>query len=635
MVTLLDRSDTGVNVVSIGVVPGVSPAATDNTALLNQFAANGYSIYFPPGEYYINSAVAFNGANNVKMWGDGARIYNLSDSTQMFTFTNCDKVEVQGLTFHTFYYLNRTSTNGASVTTALLVDNCKAVRLHNNVVEGFQCHAMRITGGSDISVANNTFLDGHWLPGGSNQQQDTACIKFWIDGTNSRPRDVVITGNQCNTKALIGISAQHATQKTVVANNSCIARETNGTLITGYVADAPKAGIEMQYYADASRTYVGADNDDFDQLVITGNNVSGCRFSGITGQSSLRANAVHPGARAIVSSNTVRYCGTSNQNNTGNLTGGINWIGYRDLVVSNNIIKNIPNDQLQANGSNALCIQGIWARTDGSANLGTPTSCVVTGNIITDCQARGVYITSESSAANPNSGDITLSDNIIQDINNNDFIRVQVPAGTFRAGHVHITGNKIASTKTVGQYIMRVEVGTTEPAECIIANNTCNFRDATFSTTTRPIIETSVTKAIISGNRIIGNGDGIGLNLRSLTTGQRFDQMLINSNSIDSCNIGVGSSNGATYGPFLLSNTTITNSTTSAIQNPRSVKHGHWENGKAIMYDDVDPTVGATAPEGTYLAGDSIQNTLANSTNDVTGWFSTGSGGWVPGVQIP
>ena len=391
----------------------------------------------------------------------------------------------------------------------------------------------------------------------------------------------------------------------------------------------------MQYFADASRGYVGADNDDYDQLIITGNNCQGARFSGIGGQSSQRASAVHPGANAIVSNNTIRYCGTSNENNTSNLTGGISWIGYRNLIVSNNFISNIPNDQQQPNGSQAIVIQSIWARVDGSTNTSTPNSCLVEGNIISNCEARGLYITAQNSGSASNgTGDIIVSGNIIQDINNNDFIRVEVPAGTYRTGYVNINNNRLASTKTVGQFILRVELGTTEPAECLIANNDLNFRDATFSTTTRPLIEIFPDRAIVTGNRLIGNAAGIGLNLRASATGQRFDRTIIAENQIHDCEIGVGSNSGSTYGPFLLSNTTLTNCNTN-IQHPRSVKHGHWENGKAIMYDDVDPTVGATAPQGTYLAGDSIQNTLANSTGDVMNWYSTGSGGWVPGVQIP
>ena len=640
MVRAVDNTSKGVNVVAIGVVEGSVGAATTNADLLNQYASDGYSLYFPPGEYHIDRVVTFNSQTDIKLYGDGARIYQTNDLVRMFDFRNCDRVEVTGLTFHTAYFTTRTSAGGAAFSCCLWMNLCTNVNVHHNSVRGFHTHAFRFNGCAGLIVDSNSFTDGHWSPdpGTSNPElEDTACIMIWVeDGGTTKSKDVIITNNNCNTMVVNQIQMLHGIQKCIVSNNNLIARDENGNEITAYDALAPKSGIDVSYFAVTP--YTGADDQDYDQYVISGNNIQGCRFAGISGQSVARASAVHPNVRGVIVNNNIRWCGTTqNTGLTSNLQGGIIWAGYRELVIANNTITNIPNDG-GANGTSCISIMGIWARTDGSTNSGTPTSVNIQGNIISNSAARGIYVVSQSPgiAASNNSGDINIDNNIIQDIDGAEFIRVVVPVNTYRSGHVHITNNKIASTKTIGAYVCRVEMGSLGAGECMIANNTFNMQDANF-TAQRAVLDIVTQEFLITGNRIKGDGqagNAVGIDLRSTVSGERFTRALIADNQIDNCKIGVGSSSGTSYGPFLLSNCSLSNCGTT-VEFPKSVKHGHWENSKAIMYEDVDPTNAPDAPEGTYLAGDIIFNTNMTQTGDALGWCYAGSGNWLPLVAVP
>lgn len=620
MVALANRGARGMNVVDAGVKVGIAHAAA-NTSLLQQWAGLGYSLYFPPGQYFINGNIAWNATNDVKLWGDAASIQMTVDMVRMFDFKSVNRLEIEGLTFHTLYYTLRSSLGGAAQTSPIYTELCKMVNIHHNNFEGFQCHAIRMDGGTDIQICNNNFRDGHWISGGTQQQADTACIKMWRAAAGqARAREVLIQGNNCNTLALVGISAQHAMRKAVVTGNNVIAKDQNDVPLEGYAQHAPKSGIELQYYADASFGYTGADDEDYDQFVISDNNVQGCRFTGIGGQSHVRAVAVHPGVRGVILGNTIKHCGTdTNTGITSNLMGGLNWIGYRDLIVKGNIITDIPNVGGAVTGVNSLLIQNLWPRVDGSGNTSSPTSCNIEGNIISNCDARGIYITDRT-------GDINVQGNTVQDINGNEFIRVVVPASTFRAGHVKVDNNKLASTKPVGQYGLRVEVGTTEPAECSVSGNTLNFRNAS-STVPRVLMEIVPDRAVVKGNRITGFGaNSIGMNLNSFSNA-RQRECLLDTNQVENCETGVTGNSGASRGPYLLNHTTFTNCTTD-IGRPH-ILPGVWANGQAIAYAPSVPPAG-----GNWEIGDTIFHS-APATGQPLGWICAGSGAGAASIWVP
>ena len=573
----------------------------ENSSVLQYWADQGFSVYFPPGAYEFSQSIKWNSQDKISVWGQGSAVYQTEPGQRLFEFDNCNGVSVRNMHMHTHFFTSRVAGSDASNEALTYANSCNEVEYLSNTYEGFACYVCFARGGRNITIKNNRFLDGVWIDGPAIQ---TADIRLGRDGNNVCD-SVIITGNHCNTMSLLGISSQQPSKHTICSHNNVISKDNAGNPITAYRVDARKSGVELQYYTDSTQAQLTSTDDFNYEMEIDNNKISGVRFAGINCQET-PTDMVHSGIRGSISGNKIRYCGLEDLDSAvSNRQGGICVNQYRDLQINDNVINNIPNDG-GMNGTSAI-IAGHGIERSASTG-GSFSSLHVEGNIISNCASRGIYLDT--------AGNANIIGNTVQDITGNRYLHVVSPPGRTRAGKVVVDGNQFAGETPLTTDVVRIE-SNADIADYIVTDNLLDFSASTVTGQFSYLLLFG-TKLTVANNRVIGNGgQSRGLNLATEQNKRMIEAMLSN-NTFRNCGEGVRSIANALRGPFILLNHTFENCTTNI--GSASIFNGMWTSDKAVVYGSGPPT------EGNWLVGDMVFNNAIAGPAQPQGWYCSAAG---------
>ena len=603
-----------INVQGIGVQEGAGVGATvrgNNTQRLATYAAEGYSFTFPAGTYEINNVISWNGTDNISVTGSGAHVVQFGDGNKTFAFTSCDNVLVDGLKITGPYRANRAGVTGgysAGDEALIWTNQCDDVRIVNNVCLGSCVHSVSVNNVQGAMIAGNQFYDGDWDTLASNSAD------IFLGGT--KVREATVTGNRCCSNTLLGIMCLDPNANTVIADNTVVTMDASRAELTAASPGLRKAGIEIQY-----NTGTHDESTSEYEAVISNNKIANCRWSGI----SLQYNGLQPGGMrgTIVGNNIRNVCletGTPSQY----LQAGILCSGYREVVISSNVVTKV-NDMpsLAAGGA------GIQLALAADTYLGEVPSAIVSGNLISDCTGKAIRMYDIT-------GDVVLNGNLIRDFDMG--LEVFTLSTPTRMAKMVVTGNEWYSERQVDSTQLSIAIATT--TDLTFSNNHIELL-GTF-TSSYYGMQVSSPNCRIFGNRFLANGTvGNQRALRVMGTTARHTELQCANNSFENWNIGFFVEGSATtIGPVLHSNcefiactTPTANSQVNIVFPGRRFANNVNKQNVEVFHTDTPVTSGG----GNWLAGDRVIHNGASSGQPM-GWVCTIAGNpgtWIPMASMP
>jgi hypothetical protein len=621
MTVSYEHAVRSINALSVGITAGVtgSPAIQDDNAQIARvYAMRGYSIYFPAGEYEFSDEILYDTETGVKVWGDSAILYQVTDNKRLFRFNSVTNLEVAGLHMRSPYY-GRQTTNGVQQweESLIMADQCENVRIHHNICEGYSCYAMGCIGGDTINICDNQFKDGNWDATNSNSA-DIAIVEVQAQPTLNA-REIIVSRNQCNTMSLVGIMSLRPTRNFTCNDNMVISKDKNNNEIVSYLITGRKEGIQLQYHTDELEGNDDQDSSQY-QMLIQGNQVQGCRYAGISCQSSTYFTQNSGGIRGTISNNLVRHCALEQ---TGPITeyvqNGITVNNCRDLIISNNVIKDIE----WTTGNNGSAAIFVRHGSDTAPNTGgTLKTTIIEGNIIADCRSIGIRL--------HDVGDIIIKGNLLRDVERTALTMIETSA-RIRSGKMTLTDNVFVSALDFSG--TRVILQGDDP-DYIISNNRFEFT-GTITTGNPYWLSLKAPKATVTGNVFIGPGSastarGMYINVAAMGDPLvRFEEMIISDNSFKGFQYGYFlSNNDPLIGPIVHNNTVFVDVDRPVWNTQKySIYAGDRHNvgqddNLLTVYSDASPD---SVSAGNWVVGDYVKNNNLVGATEL-GWICTGAG---------
>ncbi len=635
MTVLTEHAVTHVNALGIGVTPGEGLSATDrsnNSHRINAYLSGGFSVYFPPGHYEISAELLVVGHDNVKIWGDDATLKQVTAAARAIHCVDVTNLEISGLTVRTSYYDRQAlSTVSWGAETPIFVENCNQVRIHDNLVEGFEGGGIVCRGGEQITIVDNQCRNSAWNP------TDPGGGDIFLTAGDQNPSRVIINNNQCNGNSLFGIGMTYISRHLTCSDNIVVTQNAAGDELNSYSTSLRKSCIELQYHTDLTEGGTGDDESQWEHIVC--NNIcQGCRYGGISYQSSKRSNFNEMGLRGTVNGNVVRYVALEADAGAEDFViNGIFVDQFRDITIADNIVLDVggrsgaggwdragiaigPNQPRSANPPS-------WALEGKQHSLAT-----IRGNIIKRCLGDGIRIAGSG-------GDSIVDGNFIYEAQGYSIRHHNETIDLDRYGMVTFTNNRVIRlTKLPGP--MCQFSGST--GRKIIADN---YLEATGTFTSfAPLVQVSGVDASITGNRFKGVPDA-NFYCRGLSivpsTSERYDKLAIADNVFETCALGMYMNMTPAAGPAIISNNTFSGCgrNVSGPQANNPFYGGQWSypgydsdaNCRATVYYDQVPN------SGNWLVGDICWNIAATSGKPM-GWICTAAGNpgsWTPLGIVP
>lgn len=316
---------TPFNVMDYGAV--ADGIVDDRSAIIAAItAANGSSLYFPPGNYRIGSTITLSGIENITLFGElFASVISVNTSFNLFAIDNtCENIEFNGLEFAGVSTTNDAKTCISTQAPKTVLQNC----FIHNWTNGFTVNSEVA---NDCKVLNNYFKDigVSGAPSGNGYGTYNTGLRFIVSGNTFESvgrHDVYLSG-----------SSPQGSQYCVVANNTstgCGVEAIGLYNIAAYDGVRYCVVANNTIYNNLGSRAIGLDVNACDNA-ITGNTIINPAQYGIYLEGGVPANS-YPN-RNTITGNVIVDAGTLHINcinGSGNIFSG-NVLSSVSVVPSN------------------------------------------------------------------------------------------------------------------------------------------------------------------------------------------------------------------------------------------------------------------------------------------------------------
>ncbi len=579
------------NALHLGIKEGENLNAIDlqhNGYILQKAATDGKSIYFPSGSYEFDRSVKWLSKKNISISGDGksSKIIqrNVGARPGMFRFESCQNVSVSSIQLVGTNALGYVPESATKNEYAIYGFRSKNISIHDCDIWGWPTDKTIFFRDCWCVKVNNCLLyynvsrakDGADIYVSENQSPFEDNITRYIEITNNR----LLSNN------LGGILCTSSNSGLIVSNNTVVTCDENMVEIQNPNLINRKEGIELHY----SVSNADGNNRDVNETICSNNLVKNTRWAGIYCNNSVYGSNNPGGIKGSITGNTIiNTCQEIKKYQVANKRAGICIQQHQQLVISNNVIRDIGPDATNGQEHAGIILECTTPKTK---NINC--SAIVSNNTINSVKGHGILVGNSG-------GKYNITNNIVQDCE-----KLFLYANKLAKGGLHIEGNTFLNELENYSYHKMVSIAGGKEGNINFINNTVSSEDKVIFANSVILFHCAPSKANISSNKFIGPAAHT-TNVRAMyldviKKAGRHMEMVLQNNYICNARYGIyGGGTPATYaGPTVMEGTTWDNvvSKISSDSDDYLFEGERTFDGRCNIYWDTNPK------SGVWLRGD-------------------------------